>query len=118
MKLIDFLFEKFMELPIWARYLTILVFGCAFYGIEHAWGERRFITNFLEATFAAALNVGSIALSIAASIPTWKYIHKATKNIAIAWLISALLFLALASALGLLITEIPGIGWRYKQMIT
>jgi hypothetical protein len=117
MKFIDFLFETFIELPLWARYLFALIIGCTFYGVEQAWGERRFIAHFSEAFFAAALHIGSIAISIIVSIPTWKYIYKNRQNKIAAWLVSVLLFFTVATILGLLITEIPGVGWRYKQMI-
>lgn len=114
----DFLINKFLELPKWAKYLSIFIFSCVFYGVEQAWGERRFIANFAEATFTAALHIGSIVISLFLTAPIWRFVEARTRNKYFVWIVGTLFFLIVMALLSFIIMEIPGVGWRYEQMIT
>ena len=114
----DFILRKFLDLPIWARWLTVFVFFSSLGGLEQAWGKRRFVAEFSEATFAIMLYVTSIGLSFWVGYKIGSRFAIKYENNYLGWVIGIVIFALLGFLSGQIIREIPGVGWRYDIFIS
>jgi hypothetical protein len=107
--------DKFMELPVWARWLVGILIVISVDAIHMAWGERYFGIAFFESLVAVLLYwataLGAIAVGLWAGIK----VAKRTSRTWFGWIVGiAVLFAALN--LRDMTKEIPGVGWRIKKM--
>ena len=114
----DFILRKFLDLPIWARWLTVFVFFSSLGGLEQAWGKRRFVGEFSEATFAIMIYLASIGFSIWVGYKIGSRFSIKYENDYLGWVIGIVIFLLLGVLSGMIISEIPGVGWRYDEFLS
>ena len=113
----DKLISEFLKLPMWARIFSIFILVCMIDGAHFAWGKHRFVAEFAEATLAVALYWGSAFSSFGLGIFAGIKITEKTKSSALGWVLGIAIFLIVGVASGLVIKEIPGVGWRYELMM-
>ena len=114
----DKILDQFFKLPLWAKLLIGFVIICMLDGLRLAWGEHRFVANFAEATLAVALYWGSVFGSFGLGIFTGIKTTDKSNSTKLGWVIGILVFLIVGVGSGLLISQIPGVGWRYDLMMS
>jgi hypothetical protein len=114
----DIIYRKFMELPSWSRWFTIFILFSMIGGLEQAWGKRKFVAEFAEATFANILYWGSLGLSFFIAFKCFQILEIKYNNRILSWVGAIILFFSIGGLSGLLISQIPGVGWRYEKMLS
>lgn len=112
------LLGAFIDLPLWGKFLVAFVVLCLIDGVWLAWGERKFVAGVAEATLAVALYWGSIIASLGLGYFLGKKTKEKSNCNTLGWVVGILVFLVIGTISGLVISEIPGVGWRYDLMMS
>lgn len=87
-------------------------------GVRLVWGEHRFFAGFAEATIATIFYWGSMFGSLGLAVYFGIKITNKTKSTALGWVIGFIVFIFIGVISGMVIQEIPGVGWRYELMMS
>jgi hypothetical protein len=86
--------------------------------IVAVWGERRPVGGFFEEFVARALHWGIGLGSVAVGVWVGTKVFERTKSNLLGWIVGILLFLVVGVAVGILLSKIPGIGWRMDRLMS
>jgi hypothetical protein len=107
--------DKFMKLPIWARWVVGILVVTSVDAIHMAWGERYFAIAFFESLIAVLLYWATALGAVAVGIWAGSKAAGRTSRKWLGWVVGIAVFLA-ALNLRDVTKEIPSVGWRIKKM--
>ncbi len=111
------LIDKLLNTPNWVKYLVGFAVFCLLHGGSQAWGEKNYFSGVVEASLSVALFWGTAIATFGMAL------YGATKVVGLSgsnfwgWIVGLVIFIFFAVVSGLLIEEIPGVGWRYKAFM-
>ncbi len=111
------MYKNFIKMPMFLRISTVFLMVCIIEGVATAWDEKDFIIGALQATASSLLYWLSIFLSFGISIYCGVKVADKSKSNLLGWLVGFGLFIIIGGFGGLLIRDIPGIGWRYGLLM-
>ena len=117
----DKLYCRFLDLPTWARWeigiIVVITLFLVIPAVQDAWGEKRFVGAFAEAFVAHALyKIGLIVtLFLGASPGLW--IADTSGRDWLGWVVGLPIFLAVVFIYFWISEHIPGVGWRFKELM-
>lgn len=115
MRIVDAVMDGFFELPVWARWIAVVLALMSVDALLMAWGERRPVAAFAECLVAVIAywmtGVGTIILGIWGGVTVAR---KASRNW-VGWVAGIAITLG-AGFSRLLVKEIPGVGWRVERI--
>ncbi|EJG0913780.1 hypothetical protein C4G68_RS22685 [Vibrio parahaemolyticus] len=111
------LIDKLVNAPNWVKYLVGFVVFCLLDGVSQAWGEKNYFSGVVEASLAVALFWGIALATFGMAVYGGTKVASRSSSNFWSWIVGLVIFTLFAVVSGLVIAEIPGVGWRYKALM-